>query len=44
MMAFGQKSYLLALDQTDQVLAVMGWQVENLITRADEVFMAPGGR
>lgn len=42
MMAFGQKSYLLALDQTDQVLAVMGWQVENLITRADEVFMAPG--
>jgi dephospho-CoA kinase len=42
MMAFGQKSYLLALDQTDQVLAVMGWQVENLITRADEVFFAPG--
>lgn len=42
MMAFGQKSYLLALDQTDQVMAVMGWQVENLITRADEVFFAPG--
>jgi len=42
MMAFGQTSFLLALDQTDQVLAVMGWQVENLITRADEVFMAPG--
>jgi len=42
MMAFGQKSYLLAQDATDQVLAVMGWQVENLITRVDEFYLAPG--
>jgi dephospho-CoA kinase len=39
MMAFGQKSYLLAQDATDRVLAVMGWQVENLITRVDEFYM-----
>ncbi len=40
MMAFGQKSYLLAQDQTDRVLGVMGWQVENLITRVDEFYLA----
>lgn len=39
MMAFGQKSYLLAQDQQDNVVAVMGWQVENLITRADEFYL-----
>ncbi len=39
MMAFGQKSYLLAQDATDQVLAVLGWQVENLITRVDEFYL-----
>ena len=42
MMAFGQKSYLLAQDATDKVLAVLGWQVENLITRVDEFYIAPG--
>lgn len=41
MMSFGQKSYLLAQDQAERVLAVMGWQVENLITRVDEFYMAP---
>lgn len=41
MMAFGQKSYLLAQDSADRVLAVMGWQVENLITRVDEFYIAP---
>jgi dephospho-CoA kinase len=39
MMAFGQKSYLLAEDSADKVLAVMGWQVENLITRVDEFYI-----
>jgi dephospho-CoA kinase len=42
MMSFGQKSYLLAQDSTERVLAVMGWQVENLITRVDEFYLAPG--
>jgi dephospho-CoA kinase len=41
MMAFGQKSYLLAQDSSDKVLAVMGWQVENLITRVDEFYILP---
>jgi dephospho-CoA kinase len=35
MMAFGQKSYLLAQNQ-GHIVGLMGWQVENLITRADE--------
>lgn len=40
MMAFGQKSYLLAQDTGDKVLGVLGWQVENLITRVDEFYLA----
>lgn len=39
MMAFGQKSYLLAQNSGDQVQALIGWQVENLITRVDEFYM-----
>jgi dephospho-CoA kinase len=42
MMAFGQKSYLLAQGPGDQVMALMGWQVENLITRVDEFYIADG--
>ena len=42
MMAFGQKSYLLAHGAGDQVLALMGWQVENLITRVDEFYISEG--
>lgn len=41
MMAFGQKSYLLAQSAANQVVAVMGWQVENLITRVDEFYIEP---
>jgi dephospho-CoA kinase len=41
MMAFGQKSYLLAQDGGDKVAALIGWQVENLITRADEFYIDP---
>jgi dephospho-CoA kinase len=39
MMSFGQKSYLLAETEKDGVVAVLGWQVENLITRADEFYL-----
>ncbi len=39
MLAFGQKSYLLALTPDDRLVAVLGWQVENLITRADEFYI-----
>ncbi len=42
MLAFGQKSYLLALTPEDRLVAVLGWQVENLITRADEFYIESG--
>jgi len=41
MLSFGQKSYLLAIDQAGRVAGIIGWQVENLITRADEFYLAP---
>lgn len=41
MLAFGQKSYLLATDAEGRVVAIVGWQVENLITRADEFYIEP---
>ncbi|NWF68005.1 MAG: hypothetical protein HXY40_02870, partial [Chloroflexi bacterium] len=39
MMAFGEKSYLLAQDKAEATVALMGWQVENLITRVDEFYV-----
>src|SRR5690606_4982576 len=39
MLAFGQKSYLLAQDRNERVLGLTGWQVENLITRVDEFYI-----
>lgn len=41
MLAFGQKSYLLAQVNDDRIIGLMGWQVENLITRADEFYLLP---
>lgn len=41
MMAFGQKSYLLAETPDGRIVALMGWQVENLITRVDEIYINP---
>ena len=41
-MAFGQKSYLLAETDSVKPAGVIGWQVENLITRADELYVAAG--
>ena len=42
MMSFGQKSYLLAEAGEDNVVSVLGWQIENLITRADEFYIEAG--
>lgn len=42
MMAFGQKSYLLA-DGDGTHVGVAGFQVENLITRVDEFLIKPDG-
>jgi dephospho-CoA kinase len=41
MIAFGQKSFLLAMGKDDALVGVVGWQVENLITRIDEFHTAP---
>lgn len=40
MLAFGQKSYLMA-QVGEHVIGLIGWQVENLITRADEFYLEP---
>lgn len=42
MLAFGEKSYLIVQDGQQKVIALAGWQVENLITRVDEFYLAPG--
>lgn len=39
MAVFGPKSYLLSEDKDKNILAVIGWQVENLITRTDELYI-----
>lgn len=38
MMSFGQKSYMIA-EKDGRIVAVAGWQVENLITRVDEIYI-----
>ncbi len=39
MMSFGQKSYLLAQHGEETIAALMGWTVENLVTRMDEFYL-----
>ncbi len=41
MMEFGLKSYLLCEDKSGAMQALVGWQVENLITRIDELYVSP---
>ena len=41
MMTFGQKSYHVAEGKNAQLQGVMGWTVENLVTRVDEIHLAP---
>lgn len=41
MLAFGQKSYHIAYGKNEQVIGLIGWTVENLITRVDEFYLAP---
>jgi dephospho-CoA kinase len=41
MAAFGEKAYLL-IERDGQLSGVAGWQVENLVTRIDEVFFEAG--
>ncbi|RMF77978.1 MAG: dephospho-CoA kinase [Chloroflexi bacterium] len=44
MMAFGEKSYLLVYDDSEKITGLMGWQVENLITRVDEFYVVEGAQ
>ncbi|MEO8395830.1 MAG: dephospho-CoA kinase, partial [Chloroflexota bacterium] len=41
MLAFGQKSFHIAYGKNDQVIGLIGWTVENLITRVDEFHISP---
>lgn len=38
MEAFGEKAYML-LRQNDQPIGLVGWQVENLVARTDDVYL-----
>jgi hypothetical protein len=40
MMSFGQKSYQMAIAH-DQYVGLVGFQVENLLTRVDEFYVLP---
>ena len=41
MATFGEKAYLL-IERDSQLAGVAGWQVENLVTRVDELYFEPG--
>jgi dephospho-CoA kinase len=42
MMSFGQKSYLIAQDPNESPLALIGWTVDNLVTRMDDFYFKAG--
>ena len=41
MAAFGEKAYMLLLSE-EEIIGLLGWQVENLITRVDDVMLNEG--
>ncbi|XWX03281.1 dephospho-CoA kinase [Aggregatilineales bacterium SYSU G02658] len=41
MMAFGLKSFLIGQTPDGKVISVVGWTVENLVTRIDEFYISP---
>jgi len=41
MAAFGEKAFLLII-RKDEIAGIAGWQVENLITRIDELYFVSG--
>jgi dephospho-CoA kinase len=40
MAAFGEKAFLL-IERDSHIAGIAGWQVENLVTRIDELYFAP---
>ena len=41
MAAFGEKAYMLLMSD-EEIIGLLGWQVENLITRVDDVMLTEG--
>lgn len=41
MMAFGLKSFLIGQTPDGKVISIVGWTVENLVTRIDEFYISP---
>lgn len=41
MLAFGLKSFLIAQSKDGKLLGIVGWTVENLVTRMDEFHVSP---
>ena len=41
MATFGEKAYLM-IERSGKLAGVAGWQVENLVTRIDELYFEPG--
>jgi dephospho-CoA kinase len=41
MAAFGEKAFLF-LNSGDQIAGLLGWQVENLVARVDDIYIDPG--
>lgn len=41
MATFGEKAYMLLMAE-DQIMGLVGWQVENLVARSDEVLLHEG--
>lgn len=41
MAAFGEKAYMLLMSE-EEIIGLLGWQVENLITRVDDVMLNEG--
>lgn len=39
MLSFGQKSYFVAQNDNEDVVGLLGWTVENLVTRMDEFYL-----
>lgn len=42
LLAFGEKSFFVAYDDSNTILAIIGWTVENLVTRVDELYIKGG--
>jgi dephospho-CoA kinase len=40
MAGFGEKAYLL-IKQDGRTVGIVGWQVENLVARTDEIYLEP---